>query len=322
MLKKFYLNSYRLMGFGFLSTISATILIFFMMMIFFLVNHSWVAPTILSNTSDKMLTFTSALTQSEQNVATLKITADEARQRMLLAQGTAAKMNNLVNKLQSSGSAIDHFTNVKNGDMVDTSKISNDLSRSNQYTQKALDVGIITAAEAAALRANTQNFHNSIADGNIGMHVATINANTGLVQAVTQQQQAALDVTTHEAEYKSATTLLTAAQKQLNDLHNTAYYNAYKSGGTANLAFLPYENADSVHVGDAVYDCYFVVAVCHKVGTISRIMNDEQLVEFPIFNVRFSRTMRGVFTTLTIDKGEEPSMHDKLMFVGGKPLFV
>ena len=320
MLKKIYLNTYRLTAFGFLATLTTVIISFLILMIFFQINSSWIAPTVLSKDSDKMLTFASALTQATQNLETLKITEQDAQNRMTLAQSSVVKLKDLVSKLESNSNQIGKYSKVKHSDLNSTSQISSDLMKSQSDAQKALDAGVITNVEAAQFRSNTQNFHNSIADGNIGLNVADINANAGLVQAITQLQQAEVDVISHLSEYNSAHSLKIAAQKQLDDLKATTYYQVYTSGNNANLAFLPYENFDNVHVNDNVYSCALLVAWCSKVGTIDSIKNDEQTTEFPIYNVRFSRTMRGVFVTMKIDPDKIYIMRNKLLFVGYRPL--
>ncbi len=115
--------------------------------------------------------------------------------------------------------------------------------------------------------------------------------------------------------------VLSSATTQLKRLKDSSYYRAMEGNG-ANLAFVPYENRENVKAGSPVYRCRLLVLFCRRIGTVKEVLNDEQTVEFPIFNVRFSRTMRGTFAVLDIAPDEQDAMRDKLFFVNSKPLLI
>ena len=53
---------------------------------------------------------------------------------------------------------------------------------------------------------------------------------------------------------------------------------------------------------------------------IRKIYDDEQSVDFPIFNVRFSGVMRGIF--VDVNPTDDLAMRSSILFYGRKPLLI
>jgi hypothetical protein len=112
---------------------------------------------------------------------------------------------------------------------------------------------------------------------------------------------------------------LKKAKAIMETLDDAAYMNILRNGG-GNMAFLAYDNATNAKAGSPVYDCYLTIVACRQVGIIKKIYADEQLVDFPIFNVRFSRTVRG--TLVELDLTDKTAMKSSILFFNFKPLFL
>ena len=321
MLRKIYLNTYRAAGFAFLFTIAGSIFVLFASLIFFFFNASWIAPGKLSPTSDKMVSYSQAYQSSYQNTQSLQAAVVQASADYNLALHNASKYASVKSSVASSDSRLAVQIGKKQVDLGNTQHISAQLESQKANINSSLRAGLITQTEAAAQISGIQSFHNSVVDGNI----ASITANAGSKLTVAQTEillnSANADIATKKNQLTLAQQTLQSATKQLNVLKSTVYYQILTKGD-ADLAFVPYENLDNVVVGQNVYDCYLMVVGCYKVGTVMSIQTEEQIVEFPVFNLRFTRNMRGVFVLLNIDKGSETAMRSKLLFFGHKPLFI
>ena len=317
---KIYMWIYRHTALLVIGSMFPTIVIFFLMMGFFFFNESWVAPTQLSLTSDKMLTFSQGYMQASQNVATLQGGVMSAKHDYDLAVANASKYKSASNTLASTNRTLSDSLNGKMADINDTRVLSNELNMRKSSIRNALKAGLITNSDAASQLSGIQTFHNLVNDGKTTSIATRSSAELSMTQLNIQAMAAQSDVTKARDILKLAQAQLAPANTQLKTLKSTVYY-SIMTQGNANMAFVPYENLDNLSVGQPVFDCYLTIVLCYKVGTISSIQHDETTVPFPVMNIRFSRDMRGYFVLLNIDKGEEASMRSKLLFFGRKPLF-
>jgi hypothetical protein len=318
-MKKVYLSAYRFFGFSFLFGISATILSFFFLMLFFLANSSWIAPTILAPTSDRMLTFANAYQQALQNVEALRAQKHSAEVEyataLLKYRGYAA----LQAGLGDGHRTMKRLEGQTHNDLRQSATLSRQLDRNRDQIERSLKAGLITSADAAGQLAAAQSFDNSLTGSQVSITSASLAGQTSLTQARVNAEEARASIEIKAKELELSEKVLASAETQLRRLEASSYYRAMAGNG-ANLAFVPYENRNKVSVGDPVFACRLLLIACRKIGTVKEILDDEQTVEFPIFNVRFSRTMRGTFAVLDIASEEQDSMRDKLFFVNSKPL--
>ena len=316
-MKQIYLKTYRYLAFLLVGGLTLAIVTFFAMFTFFMFNSSWVAPTFLSATSDRMLTFSSAYQQASQNVAVLEAQLASSQSALGVAEKSVTEFRNLASNLRGTENTLNTLANEKRSNIAK----SGNIVANNGYNVESLKAGLITIDEYDGHRMAVQGFSNSITDSSVSLKAAQVGSATSNAQAHVQMLQAQADVVKARAEIAASSTSLINARNQLTRLQNSAYYQAFKGNG-ANLAFIPYENISGVKPGMPVYDCYALIIFCSQVGTVTNILNDEQSVEFPIFNVRFSRSLRGTFVTMNITQGNENSMHSKLFFFGRPPLFI
>jgi hypothetical protein len=87
----------------------------------------------------------------------------------------------------------------------------------------------------------------------------------------------------------------------------------------SNLAFVAYDNQQVARVGAPVYDCYLMIIACHQVGTVRHVYGDEQMIDFPVFNVRMIRTIRGFYVDMDINYPR--AMGSTVLFIH-KPLWI
>lgn len=316
--KKFYLTGYRSFGLLMITGTLAAIVIFGFLMTFFFFNTSWVAPTVLSPTSDKMLQFVAGYQQAIQNVETLRVAESQAERDSVLADNTAQKLFVLNQKVRTYTENLAHLSTQKKKDLAKSYQLIKDLQQVKTETLASAQAGLITKTDVTQILTSIQQFSNVTTDGDIAVGTVTVTAEAQDIQLQQQMLQAQNDAKSKHEMVIAARVSLKTAESELKTLEDTSYRQAMNRG--ANLAFVPYDNLNNVRIGLPVYDCSLMVIICHKVGTIKHIYSDEQLVDFPIFNMRFSRTIRGVFVSLNMTV--PASMADTIVFVGSKPLFL
>jgi hypothetical protein len=308
-MNKIYLKVYRFIGF--LVLLSALLFLFGygILMGFFMVNSNWIAPTVLSATSDKVLQFNSGYLTALQASAQLEVLL---KQQQLALNTSENQRNDLIDFQNKINSGLD-FQSHKNSDLNLSDKLTKKLDTVKKANQKSLDVGLIPNEVFVTTSANIQQFENSVTDGHISL--ATLQQ-----QLLTLKYQIAqLDdaIVLQKDTIRITSRNLKVADSTLTTLKDSSYAHAVFSG--SNLAFVAYDNFDSVKEGQPIYDCYLMIVFCHRVGTIKHVYKDEQLVDFPLFNVRLSRQVRGVFAEM--DMTNPKSMKSLLIFAGHKPLF-
>lgn len=308
-IRKLYGKFYKIIGFGLLITLTGILFFYAGLMIFFIFNASWVAPTILSATSDKMLQFQAGYQSQQQTVSTIKVLLD-SQQRALETSKYQLKILEEFRREIDNGSKLQ---TSKSSDIAISRTLATKLDLVKSETEASASKGLITKFDAVQTLASIQSFKNSITDSTISATTLQQQLITLDVQIRTVRDQVGTQQFTVEESLKNLKNATTA----LDILDSSSYARALATG--SNLAFIPYDNIRVATVGAPVYDCSLMVIVCHKVGTIRKIYKDEQIVDFPLFNIHFSHTIRGVLIDMNMTKPE--SMRSTIFFIG-KPLFI
>jgi hypothetical protein len=307
-IRQLYLSGYRAVGF----TVLAGSLIAFLgsglLMAFFMFNYTWIAPTILSPTSDKMLQFQSGYLNEQQAVSTLKVTLESQKRMLATTKGQLASLISFRNKIKDGT----ELQQSKVKDIHNSGNLNSKLTEQRNQIQNSLDSGLITKTDAIMSQVWIQNFNNSTTDSRVSL----ANLDQQLINLDVQIATTSDLVATEEQTVSETEKNLAIATSALSTLNSTAYAAAMNKG--SNLAFLPYDNIKAGVVGAPVYDCRLMIVWCRQVGTIAKIYTDEQLVDFPLFNVRLSRTSRGVL--ISLDMTDPTAMKSQIVFAGSKPL--
>lgn len=317
-LKPYYLLTYRGSAF---TVITAALVFAFcwgLVLLFFMFNRTWVAPAIMSRTSDKMLTFNSGYQTAYQTVETLKVARSQAQRDIVNAENNSFLLHKLEDSMGGYVQATATLGTAKSKDLVKSYALGNDLDKVKALTEQSIKAGLITKSDASQTFAGIQQFNNSTTDGNISLQTMKITVQSQIVQLMAQIGQADSDVITKKETFVAADNSLVLAQFTLKNLQDTSYYKVFK-GGAGGMVFIPYDNFRVAKVGASVYDCYLMIIACHKIGTIRHIYSDDILIEFPLFNIKLSRTARGVFAD--VDVVDQKDLYSSVMFIG-KPLFL
>jgi hypothetical protein len=287
-------------------------------LIFFLFSNTWMAPTVLSPTSDKMLQFEAGYQAAVQNYQTVKVAESQAERDLEFANNNARELHILGKQMESyMKRTVVLNGHQKQNDLTGSYALLKDLEVVKQQTEQSRKAGLITNEDAIQTIATIQSFRDSTTDGDIAFGTTDITMNSARVTLIGQIAQADNDVHTKQETLEASKISFKLSKDVVHTLENSAYLRAMNGG--SNLAFIPYDSLFAAKIGAPVYDCYAMIILCHKVGTVTKVFKDEQLVDFPLFNIKLSRTVRGVFVEMEITHPE--SMKSTIVFVGSKPLF-
>lgn len=318
MFKKLYLSIYRGVGLVLISATLGLLAFYAGLMIFFFINTTWAAPTILSSTSDKMLQFSGAYQRGAQGVVAANLAKDQAELQLEFVDNSLITARRLLAFAEQRATSARKHLGDKAQNNAESQRIVGKFDELRKSIDQSLKAGLITQDEATRMITGLQQFQNSAGDALVTKITTDVAIEVQVSQLRQQVEVLETELKVRQAALNSAVESLSLASVEMEKLQKTVYFQASMLG--SNLAFVPYENREAAQIGAAVYDCRLMVMICRKVGTISEIYSDEQVIDFPMFNVRFSRTVRGFFVKL--DMSEPSSMSSPIVFVGGKPLFL
>lgn len=317
-LKPFYLFTYRSLALLLLSTALIFIVGWGFVILFFMFNTTWVAPTVLTQTSDHMLQFSSGLEQAIQTAELDKVAVHQSERDLQYAIDNVKMLQQIQEHLMKYSKQSDSTTGEKNHQLSKSQELATEL---DSIKQKALDsrkAGLIDNVTLAQMSTFIQEFENTLTDSRQQLSTLGMNTEAQTLQVVEQLRLAQNDVHTKQEMVLASRTALNVAERTLASLQSSVYYSAFMNDKSSNLAFMAYGNIRKARVGAPVYDCLLQMVICHQVGTIRHVYKDEQIFDFPLFNVKLSRTERGFFVDM--DMTNSDAMRNTVLFID-KPLW-
>jgi hypothetical protein len=335
---KSVITIYRVVAIAVLYAVLAGVFSYAFVMGFYALNHTWVAPIILSAYDEKSLDFMQKLVISRQSIEDLRV--DVTRQ-----QSTIAEMNKqraallaLDPELQTAivrerdhdsvtGPQLAALDVQKQADNTKTKAMLTPIHQLEAQVNSDLAAGLITKGDAATQLAALNQAEDAYTDSRI----ADVLLSDSVLDKTTVGTKA-LDVLEKQAELRSEIAQLditfSVAEKQLQEDNrqidrlreaiNTAKLSPYYLNASGNnrlyFAFVPYDNQADAKVGAPIYDCYLNMVLCRKVGTVKQIFLGEEVISHPIFKTQ----VRGL--TLLMDLSHPESAKSQTVFLGRKPL--
>jgi hypothetical protein len=312
-LKPFYLFGYRGGAFLVISAGLLFLLTWGFIIFFFMFSTSWIAPTVLSSTSDKMLQYDTGHASVLQSQSQMRVIL----QQQALSLVTSQKQYDQLVAFRDSIQAGKGLEAKKLLDLKNSADLSAKLEQSKLQTEQNLRTGLVDKLDAIKEIASIQQFNNTRTDSEIGLATLKQQLITLDAQILTLSDT----ITVERQTIGETQANLQTVGRAIQALESSEYGRADKSEtGAINLVFVPYDNFNKVHEGDAIYDCYLMVVLCHQVGTVKHLFKDEQLIEFPIFNIKLSRTVRGVYAEVDVTKPS--AIKSSVWFAGSKPFYI
>jgi hypothetical protein len=337
---KLVISLYRVFAITVLYAVLVGIFSYAFVMGFYALSNSWAAPLILSAVDEKSLDFREKLVTSQQTIEDLKVDSQKQEsgiaemkkhRRALLALEPQLK-DAITRELahnRSVGPRLATLDTEKQADNVKTQAVLAQLREVESNINKDLAAGLITKGDAAAQLSALNQSQNAYTDSKIAEVLLT---DSILQKTTTGTDQ--LDVLEKQAELRSEAAQLTIAinlaekqfqedSRQIDRLRQaivtakqSPYYLNAAGGQTFYFAFVPYDNQASAVAAAPIYDCYFNMIVCRKVGTVSQIFPGEETAIHPIFKTN----IRGFLIQMNLAYPD--SAKSKTLFLGRKPLLL
>lgn len=353
MLKKIYLSVYRFIGLAALLLLTGALLFYTATFSFFIFNSSWVAPAVLSPSDPKALQARAEMIRQKQFYEEATIVVETRRQELVVLQQRRDSLKQLVGSISDAiGSEIaaanrsiseikvlqgEKGANIRQLDAalaninelmkVNDSELASKLITRSQHSERSIAHSrMLAAVTASRVEAKALGDQRDL----LQRGMSTLQGQSASVQAldaVTKKLELRNELAMTLVQIATKTSEVMAGERELARLdvantiiNQTPYGKVIESGKALTLGFMPYDNKYFAEPKQDVYSCFAIFVGCKKVGTVTTKFTDEQIVEFPIFNTRFTRTVKGVFVEFELT--DEKASHDQILFIGGKPLFL
>ena len=157
----------------------AAIAAYALLMGFYSVNKSWVAPVLISPSNDKILSLTAQMvaepnkrwTVSTSSTKSLREARAEMVQRRAVLQGLNEQLELAAARQKSenitSGEELTRLATQKHADLRNTQSMLSDLDQSESDVERNLKAGLITRSEALAQKTTLAQFRNAYTDAQV-----------------------------------------------------------------------------------------------------------------------------------------------------------
>jgi len=307
---------------------------------FYLVNHSWIVPSIVSPSNDAVRQMTSQMVTNKQMLETFTLDRNRLQESLDTMKAQRLELIRLDNDLTSAyrrksqddvtaGGDLKELIQEKRQDITKTRPVLNDVTTVEDRIAKDLEAGLITKGDAAIERASLTQLANTYTDNKVAevllrdnvrekttKDIDTLEILSKQADIKSQIVQAAINISIGEQQLASDQKQIDGLVKAMKQIDQSPLYLAVQAQDDVKFAFVPYDNEQGVEVGDAIYDCYLNMIGCRQVGTVKVMFSDEQKVTHPLFKTE----VRGFMVQLDLTNLD--SAKSKTLFVGHKPLFI
>lgn len=345
---KHIVNAYRLLGFAILTVIVIVLVGYIAQTAFFYLSDSWVVPSAVSATDEKVVTLQAQL--AEQQTARDRI-ADELNQaeRVIAAQQTfqAEFARAIKNDLAGRKAALGRIRALANAAASTRASIKSQnaayarASRrkmAEEYAAGLIDRNGMLSGKFQLAQISSSNLSLAERQAEFETKAAELEAETqGLDALIEMEGEAAEDevalsyeVLRIKQEYEASKldlaksveardTLKAALERQdkiVTALQQSAYLRAIEDG--ASVAFVPYGNLSNLKKGTGLYACKIGMVFCYHVGEVLEVLPGEVQFKHP----HRDKLLRGQIVELKLDKEDADAASDDVLFAGGKPLYL
>ena len=346
-IQNFYLNSYRLVGFVFLTGLIVSILWYVFSLLFFISNSSWTVPMILSPNQEKVmahlehvLSFEHDVTKNKAEVIASEQILKHKQSLLKINQQLLERFNeSLVDQSKNAVRASNVYKKLNNAQIANMNHLSQlitQIHHEDQVIDQELKMGLITKQEAllahvawSKLLTSWSNSKASIFDfkqrvreydeasntlTGSGNHLKWMSRVIKKVELESQISELKSDIFTLTVTTKLLKKNIDKKNKVLSFMKSSPYIQATRKATT--VAFVPYHNLNKVKIGAPIYSCYLEMIFCYKSGQVSSIYNGEEYSSHPIFKSNIKGQLIGV------DFINEADAQKQLLFINSKPLLI
>lgn len=337
-LGKLIVAAYRVLGFAILTTIVFALVGYLATAGFYLVSKSWVVPTIMSPTDDKVVALKSELATQENERARIARELADAERAMAAEQSFQAKFAAAIASDRDGRLSALHRTRALAGAAAQTraeiratsDAYARDASAqmTEQYGAGMIDRHDLLDGKHQLAQISSTNLSLAERQAAFETESAELARQAKALDALLSDRDAPLsyDALKIKRDYDASQLALAKAtavrdtlraslarqDELLASLRSSAYLRAARAGAT--VALVPYANLENATPGAPLYACKLAMVWCHRVGRVVQVVPGEVGVHHP----HKDAVVRGQMIELELTDAD--AARDNVLFAGGKPL--
>lgn len=339
--QKLVVSSYRALGFGVLSLIVVVLVGYIATTAFYFFSHSWIVPTVVSGSDDKVVELQTQLA-AQQNArdkligdlddAERAIAAEQAFQiefAQAIKSDLAGRQAALakVRQLASAAAATRHQIRSANNDYA--TQHADQMAK--EYDAKMIDRNAMLAGKYQLAQISSSNLSLAERQVDFETRAADLQSAASSLDAILANKGSdvlSYDVLKIKRDYDASKLAVAKAVETRNTLkasvarqdtiiaglEQSAYLRALKD--KAVVANVPYENLGHIEKGTMLYGCKLGMVVCHEVGTVLEVLPGEVQFRHPHKDTQ----VRGKMLELKLTDSD--AAENDVLFAGGKPMLL
>lgn len=337
---------YRKISFLILASFLGAVVVYVILVLFYFFSNSWAAPLILSPSQERVLSFQPQITALQTNLNKQRIELQTAQEtvgalitqieeiKVLIGRITIAT-NTESEQLEKTGREIQTALRNKQRNIRATDQIIKDATKLLKQIDEELAAKLITEDQAAQRRISLQAAINSATDARtqaiqleqqarqLQQGSSTLTGGASSLTAMTSIKQVTelkAMLSQMEIQLNAAKANVIALETSIKDgerVFEVAKTSPYHRAlfDTVNVAFVPYENLDSISENVPIYDCFLKIIICQRVGKVIKVYDAEEYAIHPLFKT----DLRGKLIEIEVKEPEYAK--SQILFIGRKPLF-
>ena len=346
---KWIVNGYRMLGFAILTIIVIVLVGYIAQTAFFYMSDSWVVPSAVSPTDEKVVTLQAQLAEQQNSRDRIADELNQAERAIAAQQNFQAEFAKAIkNDLDGRKAALGRIRALANAAASTRAAIKSQNSAyaassrrkmAEEYAAGLIDRNAMLSGKFQLAQISTSNLSLAERQAEFETKAAELEAETKGLDALIEIEGESTDedavamsyeVLRIKQEYESSKldlaksveardTLKAALERQdkiVAALKRSAYLRAINDG--ASVAFVPYGNLSNVQKGTGLYACKVGMVFCYHVGEVLEVLPGEVQFKHP----HRDKLLRGQILELKLDKEDSDAASDEVLFAGGKPLFL
>jgi hypothetical protein len=339
---KHVVTAYRLLGFAILTIIVVVLIGYITTTAFFYWSDSWVVPTALSPTDEKIVSLQAQLAERQNQRDQIAVALDQAERAITVQQAFQGEFAKAIQSdLDGRKAALERMHQLAAAAASTRAQIRRSNSAyataSQARMQQEWKAGLIDrtamlSGKFQIAQITSSNLSLAERQAEYESRAADLESQTRSLEALLSNKSGveamSYDVLKIKQEYESSRldtqkaietrdTLriaLAREDKLVASLKQSSYLRAMNDN--AQVAFVPYGNLKEIGKGASLYGCKVGMILCHKVGTVMEILPGEVQFKHP----HRDKLLRGQMVELKLEDGAAAT--DDVLFVGGRPLLI
>ena len=324
-IQRFYLYSYRMIGFIFLVGLISSILWYGFTLLFYMGSSSWAVPTILSpnqerviNHLEHVLVLEDHLTKDIAELKTIKQSLSHKKTLLNIANELQLRVQKTLvsqsKQYEKNSRIFKELGKEKKATVSELMLLASKIEGREATIDKELKVGLITKEEALAAHLVSNKIRSELVDAKAHMQdlrqrsldfsnaANTLNGSADnmvamykVVKKIELENQIAqlksdifsLDITVEQLRKN-----ISKKTKAIHLIKKSPYIRAIKKLTT--VAFVPYLNLKHVSAGSPIYSCYLDMIFCYQSGQVTHVYKAEEYFPHPIFKSEIKGQLIGI----------------------------